>query len=194
MMVQKFEQGLNTLLRQADLSSLSGKSVAFHIKRPKVSITLVFSDTHVHIDTHNTQTATTDIYASLFQLMKMKMSQSGMQSLMSGDFYIKGDLNTARELDRLFQQNNIDWEEQLSHCVGDIAAFNMSKALKNSKQAIKALTKNAQHNATEFIQEEINLLPPAEAMADFLTDIDELNLRAMRLQAKIDLLSTQVKP
>lgn len=191
MITQSIEKVFNKILKEADLTKLEGKVIAFNIKRPSFSLFLQFGDNYITVTNEYDQTPDTEIYATLFQLIKMKAKRPDMRTFMSGDFYIKGDTACAEQLDKLFREHNIDWEEYVSKAVGDVAAHNIGKLVRKNKKVFKKAGGSMKQNISEFIQEEAEILPAKQAVNDFADDCDELNLRAERLNAKMNLLTAK---
>lgn len=172
------------------LTPLIGKVMGIHIQRPKIAIFFSFNETGVQLSTDAPETVNTEIYTTLFQLMRLKWSKSS--SLVNAQFHIKGDVETAQLFNELFEKHQIDWEEHLSKLIGDVTAHKMMQLLRKPTGFIKTNKEKFSQDVTEYCQEEAMLLPSNNEVEIFRRDVDELRLKIDRLDAKITLLRSAV--
>ena len=88
---------------------------------------------------------------------------------------------------------NIDWEEHLSHYVGDVAAYQFFSMAEKAKTR---LSQGIQHLSTllkEGAVEEKKLVPHALEIEQFISDISALRGQVGRLEARIEHLTNQAK-
>lgn len=168
------------------LAPLNGKVMGLHLKRPNLSVFFSFNAESVQLSTEPPETVNTEIYTTLFQLMRLKWSKS--TSLINAQFHIKGDVETAQLFNELFEKHHIDWEEHLSKIVGDITAHKMTQVLRKPSGFIKANREKITEDITEYCQEEAMMLPSQNEIDSFRQDVDALRLQIDRLQARINLL------
>lgn len=84
---------------------------------------------------------------------------------------------------------DIDWEEHLSHYVGDFIAFNLGQTARSAKSGIKTAKQKAGVTLKEYLQFEINLLPTEIQVAHFNQDVDEIAEEIDALAARVDKLT-----
>lgn len=174
------------------LKPLIGKVMGIHIKRPKIAIYFSFNENDVQLSTEPPETVNTEIYTTLFQLMRLKLTQSS--SLINTQFHIQGDVDTAQRFNELFEKHHIDWEEHLSKLIGDVTAHKMMQLLQKSSGVIKNNKEKLSQDITEYCQEEAMFLPSNNEVEIFRRDVDDLRLQIDRLQAKIELLKQKIPP
>ena len=172
------------------LKPLIGKVMGIHIKRPKIAIFFVFHATGVQLSTEPPETVNTEIYTTLFQLMRLKWSKSS--SLVNAQFHITGEVETAQLFNELFEKHQIDWEEHLTKIIGDVTAHKMMQLLRKPAGFVKNNKEKMAQDVTEYCQEEAMLLPSNNEVEIFRRDVDELRLKIDRLNAKITLLRSAV--
>mgnify|MGYP000935755031 CR=1 FL=1 len=97
---------------------------------------------------------------------------------------ITGDAIVAELLQKLYFHLDIDWEEQLSHITGDIVAHQAVKLIKQYKQQQSFVTNSLGEMLTEYLQEEIAILPTNCEINNFLQEVDDLRLAIDRLEAR----------
>ena len=99
----------------------------------------------------------------------------------SNTLQLEGDLNTLMALNRWIGQNNIDWEEILSHFIGDIPAHLSYKTLKHTKHGLKKNFQNFKQNAFEYCVNEIRLTPDPIELEQYCDAVDVLRDHSERL-------------
>ncbi|MES2203916.1 MAG: SCP2 sterol-binding domain-containing protein [Pseudomonadota bacterium] len=166
------------------LAPLIGKVMGIHIQRPKIAIYFSFDENNVQLSTERPATVNTEIYTTLFQLMRLKLSKS--TSLINAQFHIQGDVDTAQRFNELFEKHQIDWEEHLSKLIGDVTAHKMIQLLRKPTGFIKTNKEKFCQDVTEYCQEEAMLLPANNEVEIFRRDVDELRLQIDRLEARIN--------
>jgi len=176
------------------LKPLIGKVMGIHIKRPKVAIFFAFHATGVQLSTEPPEAVNTEIYTTLFQLMRLKWKplSNSASSLVNAQFHITGEVETAQLFNELFEKHHIDWEEHLSKIIGDVAAYKMMQLLRKPTGFLKTNTEKFSKDVTDYCQEEIMILPSNNEVEIFRRDVDALRLQIDRLQAKTTLLRSTV--
>lgn len=107
------------------------------------------------------------------------------------DILIEGEIEVIQGFSQLAQELDIDWEEQLSYFCGDIIAHWIGVQIRNVCNFADYAYITATKNLTEYLQEELYLMPGKEEMEDFFEDIAILRNDAERSQAKIQRLLDQ---
>lgn len=111
--------------------------------------------------------------------------RGGLGDGMASGVEIQGDAQVAKALQQLLRGVDIDWEEQLSRLVGDVAAHQIGNAVRQlrawSRQAFATLLQNA----SEYLQQESRDLPPSGALHAFLDAVDGLRNDVERLEARV---------
>lgn len=118
-------------------------------------------------------------------LIKMGIGQRFGGSARSDDIEIIGDAEFVHQINTLMKKFRIDWEEILAQILGDRVAQPVGSCVRTATDTAKRSAQSMQENITEYLQEEIRLLPSREAVNDFMMDVDELRDRVERLEAFI---------
>lgn len=122
-------------------------------------------------------------------LALLRLGRSGTGAgLFGGAVTIAGDVALGQQVQRILGGLDIDWEEHLSHLLGDPIAHqlgNMARGiLQWGGQAVVAL----QRDGIEYLQEERRDLPPRWEVDEFLAGVDQLRSGVDRLTARIERL------
>lgn len=108
------------------------------------------------------------------------------------DVEILGDTHTARALQALFAEIDIDWEEHLARLVGDAAAHQIGNAVRDFTAYGRRVFDTLFQNTSEYVQHEARVLPPSGAMMAFVAAVDTLRDDTDRLEARIRRLQQAV--
>lgn len=197
MVLKKLENAFNRYLALDSespmlLAPLMGRVMGLHLKRPNLTLFFLFKENSIELTTERPTHVDTEIFTTLFQLMRLKWNKTS--SLVNSQFHIQGDVETAQLFNQLFEKHHIDWEEKLSHLIGDVAAHKMTGLLKKSTRFMKKNSEKLTQDCSEYLQEEANYLPPSHEVAAFRHDVDALRLQLDRLQARVDGLKTKRAP
>ena len=113
--------------------------------------------------------------------------------LFAGEVEIRGDVTLGQRFESVLRELDIDWEEQLSHLVGDVAAHQVGNLVRDALQWGAKSVDTLGRDLTEYLQEESRQLPQQDEVNKFLAavdmlrnDVERLDARVKRLQARID--------
>ena len=125
---------------------------------------------------------------SPIDLLRASDPDQGAGQLFAGRVRISGDNAVAQRFSDTLSDLDIDWEEQLSRITGDIAAHEIGRAMRALLREAKRLNASASENLSEYLTEELRLLPHRYEAEDFLADVDQIRDDTERLEARIALL------
>lgn len=133
----------------------------------------------------------TTIHSSPLGLIRLSLLPvSKARSLFNDSIRMSGDIETGQQIKQLFDSLEIDWEGHLARFTGDVIAHQVGSMLTRGQSFAEHLHDSMQKNTTEYLQEELRVLPTAEELKNFYEDIDTLLLDVERLEAQIRLLDT----
>lgn len=170
------------------IQGLEGKTVLLTLLGAGISLQLVFRDGRIQIKHDDFLTSDTTIQGMPLSLLHMKLTRGDRKQFFAEDVAIEGDLDVAQSVMDLFDQLEIDWEEYLSHWVGDVPSHQVGRFVRHIKKTARRAQEVLLQNVNEYVHEEADLFPPTEAMQDFFNDVDELRLDVDRLSARIALI------
>lgn len=164
--------------------SLEGKCLKLIIK--PVTLYFLFQKDKIAILSQTEQTPDAILEGYPLSFLKLHFADNHqLFSLFKTDISMQGDIEVGQQVKQLFERIDIDWEEHLSRLTGDIVAHQVSQVFKRTLSFGKHVLSSAQHNMTDYLQEECRILPTKEELADYYDDVDNLRLRVDRLAAKI---------
>lgn len=108
------------------------------------------------------------------------------------DITVEGNAAAGREFQTILARLDIDWEEQLSKAVGDVAAHQLGKLWRGFRDWSRRTADILLRDGGEYLQQELRALPPRPAVEQFLSAVDTLREDADRLAARIERLRRRV--
>jgi len=193
-----FETALNKYISLDEdiaifLKPLIGKVIAVTILPFNETLYLCPNSKNIQIMDYYQGNIDTTLTGSLPALGLMGLSSTPARSFFSGEVAITGDLGVGHQFQRLFEQLDIDLEEQLSHFTGDVLAHKIGHFFRNATDWHQENLNTLQLNISEFLQDETQHLPPAPEVNILAQQIDQLKEDFDRLEARIKRLDTQLK-
>lgn len=108
--------------------------------------------------------------------------------LATGRLEVTGDTALAHQFQRALNQLDPDWEAAMAVHLGDVPAHFLGQrirgAIRWSRQAFQSLNADIE----EYVHEESRSLPGRRELEATFEDIDQISLRAERLEARLNLL------
>ncbi|RUR09568.1 ubiquinone biosynthesis accessory factor UbiJ [Legionella septentrionalis] len=175
--------------RAEKLQALEGKSVKLIITPLNISFFICFRQNELHL-TAQECSADTIIESSPLGLIRLSLlPASKVRSLFNDQIKISGNIELGQEVKKLFDEMDIDWEGHLAQFTGDVVAYQIGSFFRRGFAFNQRLGANLRANLTEYLQEELRLVPSREELEDFFKDVDDLSLSVERLAAHINQLT-----
>lgn len=133
------------------------------------------------------------ISGSPLQLFRVGLLQASSDAFQLDDMVITGDMELAENWLRLFREADIDLEEMLAQHLGDVPAHTAFKLLRGFKTAISKNINSLETSVNDYLHEESDWFPTKDILQTFFDDVDKLRLDTDRLNAKISLISNELK-
>jgi len=192
-LIATLESAFNRLLSldpeaAAQLTELEGHIICLQLDGLNIQLYIFPSRDDVMILDDFDGEADTTIQGTPIALVKLGLATDKQSEMFEGDVKITGNLKLGRKFNRLFASLDIDWEEQLSKVVGDMAAHtigNISRTLFSWHQRNE---KSMRMNASEYLQEEIHYLPSQNQTDSFYDDVNRLRNDVARMEARLNKL------
>ncbi len=194
--LKKFSQALNSVLKldkesQNRLQQLQGKVVTITLLPWDYQFHCTFDEQGVRLQEELHTPSDTLISGTPLQMLGMMVNKTNRQKFFADDIKIEGSAEIGQAVIHLFDQISIDWQEQLSHLIGDVATHQVDRFANNAKEFLKKLQKSFSQDVDDYIHEEIKIAPSSLTLKNFYTEVDELRETVDRLEAKVASLTSQ---
>lgn len=174
------------------LAQLEGQVLAVHLSIPSVCVYLAPEAERLRLLSHWEGPVATEIRGSLSALGKVALSRDS--NLQGSGVEISGSTGMLLELRQILQGLDIDWEELLSELLGDVAGHQGAEMLRSAKRWLEGRSQSSHRLVSEFVTEELRLLPSRAELEDFYRNVDQLSLDLDRAEARLQLLKSHRKP
>jgi ubiquinone biosynthesis protein UbiJ len=193
-----FEQLLNQILRldpesSTRLAEMFGQVIQIDITGLGFSLYLIPEPHGIALLSHYEGEPDCLLRGSPWDLATLNNDRNSTDQLFQGAVTIEGDTALAQKFGDLIQGLDIDLEDQLSRLTGDIAAHEIGNLVRGALNWGKRVNQTAEQNLTEYLQEELRLLPGPYELSPFLSDVDHLRDDLERLEARIQRLERSVR-
>jgi len=154
------------------LKTLQGKTILFSIGRIKTP--LLYSLTFKHDGVVINAGATAAIDATIAIRYPIN------------DMALEGDIEFLERVHQFIFSLNLDWEEWLSHWIGDVSAHQTNLIWQGMRENLASFFQQFALMIAEYFSEEAKLFPTQFEIAAYLAEIDVLRSDVERLALKVD--------
>lgn len=192
--LKTLQLALNTALALDDqmsekLKPLAAKVLKLTISPLNTAFFIQFTAQEVQLLEQYEGKIDTFIYSSPLGLIRLSILPSSQaRSLFNDQIRIEGDVELGQKIKQLFDELEIDWEGHLAQFTGDVVAHQIGSFVRKGLQFKQQLSSSLRLNMSDYLHEELRLMPSKNELDDFFKDIDDLSLDAERLTAHINQL------
>lgn len=183
--------GLDPVTRER-LAALHGRTVGVEVLG--LGLTLFFtSDETGELQVYGRHEGVPDCWlrGTPLDLLRAGDRATGADQLFSQRVRIEGDSALAQRFGAILADIDIDWEEHLSHLVGDVVAHEVGGAARAAQDLGQRTGRIAEQNLREYLQEEARVLPTRFEVKEFLDAVDALRDDVERLAARVERLRSR---
>ena len=178
----------------AQLVALEGKTFQFSCLSPELDIFLAADGNRLKLMGYWEDEVTAAIRGNASDFADLATATDPTAALINGNLELQGDSAPLIELQKILAGLDMDWEAPLVNAFGDIAGHQLAQALRGLFSWGQQASASFLRQLEEFIHEEARLAPPRLEVEDFYQDVQQLNQRVDRLQARIRQLAAKRQP
>ena len=178
----------------AQLVALEGKIFQFSCLSPELDIFLAADGNRLKLMGYWEGEVTAAIRGNASDFADLATATDPTAALINGNLELQGDSAPLIELQKILAGLDMDWEAPLVNAFGDIAGHQLAQALRGLFSWGQQASASFLRQLEEFIHEEARLAPPRLEVEDFYQDVQQLNQRVDRLQARIRQLAAKRRP
>lgn len=188
--LQNLEKGLNHYLSldpefPKRLHELEGKTVTIDLEGLKLHFQLQVLESKIQISPGETLPADLKIRGTPLSFVSLALSSDKKKHFFTEQVTLEGNAELGQQIMNLFDQLEIDWEEQVAQIIGDFPSYHLSRFTRRFLSWGKNAEESLRLNLNEYIHEEKPWFPPAVLLQDFYNEVDELRLALDRLEARV---------
>ncbi len=166
------------------LQPLHNRIFSLHLTDIDQTLNFCFTETDVMLRSE-VDAADVQLSGTIVDLIKQSRQINGA---VTGKFRIQGDIESAQQFQHFIQTLNLDWEEMLSHYMGDIVAHKVSRFTRDLFAWGQQAQDTMLHNVADYLQTESEINPDTHEMQDFIQKVNTVRDDSARLQARISRL------
>jgi len=176
----------------AAIRELSGKLIKIVITGPDTSEFLLFDTRGVIIKTEHDAKPNVTIKARPLTFIGLLLNRDDKLTTFSPDMEIIGDTGLAQRFQQIIKNMEIDWEEHLSHWLGDTAAHKLGRIFRQSREFLKETHQTISMDISDYLRYEKDMLPDQDVIDEYISAVDVLRDDAERLQMRIARLQKKI--
>ena len=169
----------------------AGKVVQFDFVLAKANL-LILEDGSLAISGNNYDNKSASPDATIYVPPSLALRLMAKDEAAKMCIKIDGDTHLAAEFSKVLQNMRWDIEEDLSHVIGDIAAFKIGEFTKKTFAEMKQQSKNAADMLSEFWQEERPILAKKRHVEQFNIEVDTLKSDVARFEKRFAKLNKKL--
>ncbi len=176
---------------QSDLRQLEGKVIVLELKEFPLKLYFLPQDGRLKVRGEYHGQTDMMVRAPSASLLEAALKRGDMPPR---GIELNGDAETAQTFSRLLKQADLDWEELLSHYVGDIALHQIGNLARGLARWGRDAMQRLGQDIAEYLQYESQTLPPRHEVEAFLAGVDHLKSDVDRLAARLQRLAGKARP
>ena len=186
------------------LKKLQGQTLAIETTTPNTIFYCLFLETEsthtessdntenvLEIYTQYEGKVTTRIKGSLMSLAQL--AKSDRMNLANSGVEVFGSTGLLIELQTIFKNSEIDWEDALNEKLGDLAGHQTANGIRTVFGWATARKKTLTRLLGEYLTEEVKATPNKIELEKYYSDVSALQLATDRISARVDALKTALK-
>jgi ubiquinone biosynthesis protein UbiJ len=173
----------------AALGKLQGRVLRVELEGVGMAVTVVPESSALRLFGNYAAKPDCVIRATPAALLSMALAEHREDQVFSGAVSIEGDNALAQAIGEVAKGLDIDWEEQLSTIVGDIAAHGIGNQVRAASRWTERSGRILTSDLQEYLIEEGRLVPSKSEVREFLDGVDALRDDVARIEARIERLA-----
>lgn len=177
---------------QSRLEKLQNRIITIELMPLHFIFQLLFTENGVEIKEGGELPAETIVRGTPLQMFHMVLSRDDRNKFFADDIEIEGNADLGQQVIELFDEVNIDWEEQLAKITGDVPSYHISQFARGVKGWLFKTATTLKDDIRDYLHEETLWLPSKEHLTEFYQEIDTLRMDVDRLYARFLHLERQL--
>jgi ubiquinone biosynthesis protein UbiJ len=187
---EKIQLFINKVLQQDEqtltaVQELAGKVIKIEIIGPDISLLVIFEQQGITLEKEHDTKSHVIIRARPATYIGLLLNRDEKTNTFTPDMEINGDANLAQRFQQILRNMEIDWEEHLSHWIGDTAAHKLGRVFKQGRELLKEVHQTICMDISEYLRYEKNILPDKDEVEEYIAAVDVLRNDAERLQLRM---------
>ncbi len=165
------------------VAALEGRAIAMEFRGMAMGLRVHVEGAQLRVGPIGDSDLTLRATPASFVAMALRRDETSAWPV--GKIEMSGDVDLARRVEQLLSRFDPDFEEALTHAFGDVIGYQIAQTLKRAFNGGRDGVKFFLTDCADYLRDESrDLIAPTE-METFLDDVDTLNERTERLEARV---------
>ncbi|WP_149195197.1 ubiquinone biosynthesis accessory factor UbiJ [Luteimonas suaedae] len=177
---------------RAALSRMHGRSIVLRLDSPPLALQLTVAGERLQVgpvdEASPPDLAVRSTLGGLLAQLPGLLGGERDAAAPVGRIRIEGDAELARQLQRLAQRFDPDWERPFAAVFGDVLGVQVARAFASALAQARAAGGSLAHSAAEYLTEESRDAVGREELEAFLDDVDGLRDDVERMAVRVQRL------
>lgn len=192
------ETGVNLLIRShpnslQSLSDLNGKCIQFSLVDFQHKITLYFHAERIDLYNQDDAHANLIITGSLRDFLRLLQSRHPSEVLFGQGISLTGDIELAEQFSLWLKSFPVQWQHWFAQVAGEDLTQTLARIANQPVDQFQRWKQNSTATCSEYLQEEIRLIPANAEVIKFADDVDQLRDATERLEARIAIVHSRLQ-
>ncbi len=188
------QNALNTALSrdahtQHALNELQDCCIAMHILSLDKTIYLHIDMQKIFLSLRAPKSIDVSIRASAKNLWQMSNATPTPQQHVE----IHGNIHVAQKLSQIFSGFQPDWEEALTHTLGDLVGHALAEVISHAHQYAKQMAQDILRQSRDYLVDEMPVVAAKPSIDAFITEVNQLRTQSDRIAARARLCQQRLE-
>lgn len=170
------------------LTTLGATALAVELRGLGVTLYVLPRGDGLRVSERWTGPVDTTVSGTPWGLLGLLAAGDRNRVLFGGSVEITGDVELGQRFREVLDAVEFDWEEELSHWVGDIVAHQIGNTVRNARQWEAHANETLRRSLSEYLQEEAQVVPRRYELETFVDAVDTLRMDTDRLEQRVERL------
>lgn len=173
---------------QNALTELQNRCIALHITSLDKTIYLHVDTQQIFLSLRAPKNVDVSISASgksLFHLSKKTPTPDQHVQM-------QGNMHVAQKISHILQDFHPDWEEALTHTVGDVTGHALAQTLRNTHEYLKQAATYILRQSADYVVDEDAIIAAKPSIDNFIEEVDKVRTKCDRLLVRARLCEQRV--
>ncbi|MEX2354159.1 MAG: SCP2 sterol-binding domain-containing protein, partial [Gammaproteobacteria bacterium] len=189
-LTRRIETLINRLLSMdaealAGLTKYKGSVVAIDLLNTRTTIYMQITASGITLSNDRDRDADVWIRGTPVELLAYVNAMQQAEPARTGNIEITGNIALAQKVQSVLRNLELDWEEEVSHWLGDTAARKFGNTARQSAAWLKQAGDTVRMDISEYLRYEKEILPDKPELDEFSGSVDTLHNDIERLKVRI---------
>lgn len=171
------------------ITKISGKVLSLEFINTGLVVYIFPNSDGVRLEENYAGEVNVSIRGTPVNMIAYLMSSTANGEGFTGKLEIIGDVGLAQRFQSIMKNIDLDWEEHLSHWLGDTLTHKLGNVLRSSIKFAANTKRTLELDVSEYLRYEKEVLPDQFEVDEYINAIDALRNDAERLKIRIDKLA-----